>query len=199
MKLTEQKREDILNGAVEEFSEHGYTAARTSRIAQRAGVSSRTLYKHFEGKEALFGAIMERFFKRINSEAQTILDEKKDLREQMIEVVEHYIEAISDEQLLSMNRIGMAEFLRDRDLAERVFEKKSCFINPIHSLIVQAMDRGLIRRDDSRYAVEKLVSLLEGFFFLPLLLLGKYRQTERSPGLVIADCVDMFLSQYRLD
>jgi TetR/AcrR family transcriptional regulator of autoinduction and epiphytic fitness len=93
----------------------------------------------------------------------------------------------------------MVEFLRDRDLARRVFEKNKCFSGPVHSLVSQAMDRGLIRRDDPRYAAERLMAMIKGFFLFPILLLGDPAQMERPPALVIADCVDMFLSQYALD
>ncbi|GAA4516846.1 TetR/AcrR family transcriptional regulator [Brevibacterium yomogidense] len=39
--------------AVELFSAHGYDATTTARIAERAGVSEMTLFRHFPSKEAL--------------------------------------------------------------------------------------------------------------------------------------------------
>ena len=199
MKISEQKREDILSGAIDEFKEHGYTAARTSRIAKRAGVSSRTLYKHFEGKEALFAAIMDKFFKMAGFSSELVLDENRSLREQLIETVEQFIDSINDESMLTLNRIAMVEFMRDRELAGRVIEKNSCCIGPLHSLISQAMEKGLIRRDDVRYASEKLIALIKSFFFFPMLLLGEFRNVEQPRSRVVADCVDMFLSHYKLD
>jgi len=59
VRLTDQKRQNIIAGAIEEFQQHGFRGAKTTRIAKRAKVSSRTLYKHFESKEALFDSISE--------------------------------------------------------------------------------------------------------------------------------------------
>ena len=44
----------ILRAAVEIVSEQGYSHATTKAIAQRAGVSEGTLYRHYESKQQLF-------------------------------------------------------------------------------------------------------------------------------------------------
>jgi len=54
------KAEQILQGAMQEFLQHGYTATSMARIAATAGVSKETLYSYFESKEKLFAAIVER-------------------------------------------------------------------------------------------------------------------------------------------
>ena len=59
MKRTEKKRKDIIDAAIDEFKEQGFLGAKTTSIAKKANVSSRTLYNHFESKEALFDAISE--------------------------------------------------------------------------------------------------------------------------------------------
>ena len=59
MKRTEKKRKDIIDAAIDEFEEQGFLGAKTTSIAKKANVSSRTLYNHFESKEALFEAISQ--------------------------------------------------------------------------------------------------------------------------------------------
>jgi len=58
-KLT-PKAEQILQGAMQEFLEHGYADTSMARIAATAGVSKETLYSYFKSKENLFAAIVER-------------------------------------------------------------------------------------------------------------------------------------------
>lgn len=53
------KAEQILQGAMQEFLQHGYAATSMSRIAATAGVSKETLYSYFESKEKLFAAIVQ--------------------------------------------------------------------------------------------------------------------------------------------
>jgi TetR/AcrR family transcriptional regulator of autoinduction and epiphytic fitness len=59
MALTDEKRAQIIDAAVAEFQELGFAGASMDRIAARAQVSKRTVYRHFDGKEALFRAILE--------------------------------------------------------------------------------------------------------------------------------------------
>ncbi|WP_424532941.1 helix-turn-helix domain-containing protein [Sphaerisporangium viridialbum] len=48
------KRRAILAGALTVFARDGYTRATTEAISAQAGVSSRTLYNHFQDKARLF-------------------------------------------------------------------------------------------------------------------------------------------------
>lgn len=53
-------REQLLEAAAEVFSEQGYVGASISAIADRAGVTSGALYKHFESKADLLLHVVER-------------------------------------------------------------------------------------------------------------------------------------------
>ena len=52
------KKEKILNSALELFAKEGYAATSTSKIAKHAGVSEGLIFRHFENKEGLLQAIM---------------------------------------------------------------------------------------------------------------------------------------------
>jgi len=49
----------ILEAAAQVFEKHGYAAATTNRIAERAGVSIGSLYQYFADKDAVFLAVAE--------------------------------------------------------------------------------------------------------------------------------------------
>src|SRR5258708_38996987 len=53
------RREAILQAAKDVFLEQGYELAAMDDIADRAATTKRTVYAHFENKEALFGAMVE--------------------------------------------------------------------------------------------------------------------------------------------
>ncbi|WP_323023521.1 helix-turn-helix domain-containing protein [Castellaniella sp.] len=55
-----ERRDQILDAALHEFSERGFGAARMDDIAARAGLSKGGLYAHFESKDAVFQALMQR-------------------------------------------------------------------------------------------------------------------------------------------
>src|ERR1700744_3594165 len=57
--LMAQKRAAIVGAALSAFLESGYAEASVNRIAAAAGVSIKTLYRHFASKDELFSAVMQ--------------------------------------------------------------------------------------------------------------------------------------------
>jgi len=49
----EERREQVLAAAIHEFAEHGYHAARTAAIAERAGISQPYIYALFVAVQSL--------------------------------------------------------------------------------------------------------------------------------------------------
>lgn len=54
----------ILDAALQEFSRRGFSAARMDDIAQRCGLSKGGLYAHFDSKDAIFKALLDRTLHR---------------------------------------------------------------------------------------------------------------------------------------
>ncbi|SKC40362.1 TetR/AcrR family transcriptional regulator [Krasilnikoviella flava] len=57
-RLRADKRAAIVAGALEVFASDGYVRASIGAIAEASGVSTRTIYKHFADKSALFDAVV---------------------------------------------------------------------------------------------------------------------------------------------
>lgn len=57
--VREAKREAIHRAARAVFGRDGYTRTSIDAIATEAGVSTRTIYNHYAGKEQLFSAVLE--------------------------------------------------------------------------------------------------------------------------------------------
>ncbi len=53
------KKEKILEAALELFSNDGYAATSTSRIAKNAGVSEGLIFRHFTNKKGLMDALLK--------------------------------------------------------------------------------------------------------------------------------------------
>jgi AcrR family transcriptional regulator len=61
----EERRDAVLEAAIDEFGEHGYHAGSTGAIAKRAGISQPYIYALFPDKETLFLACYRRGCERI--------------------------------------------------------------------------------------------------------------------------------------
>ena len=57
-RLTDRKRDAIVQAAIVEFRANGFVATSVDKVAARAEVSKRTLYNHFPSKDELFAAIL---------------------------------------------------------------------------------------------------------------------------------------------
>ena len=195
MKLTEKKRESIIKAAIEEFREHGFLGAKTTRIAKKARVSSRTLYNHFESKEVLFQAISEIMIERKTIMAPIPYDPTRDLEVQLIETLERYVESVTEPETLALTRMIHAELLRDLERSKAFFTEMATYDDPITQLISEAMDAGALRKADPEYAAKQLIGLTRSFFYMPEFYLGQKLETDG----IMQDCVKMFLSHYEPD
>ncbi|MEA5503079.1 TetR/AcrR family transcriptional regulator [Halotia wernerae UHCC 0503] len=113
------KPEQILQGAMQEFLQHGYADTSMDRVAATAGVSKQTLYSYFKDKEGLFTALIE----RIVSERFEFLFNSQILQGEP-EVVLHQLattlltQILNDQKYLSFIRLVFAESGRFPHLAQ---------------------------------------------------------------------------------
>ena len=61
----ERARENILQAAIETFSERGVAGASIAEITKRAGVAQGLVNYHFGGKEQLVAAVIDRWFETV--------------------------------------------------------------------------------------------------------------------------------------
>ena len=70
--MDQEKKERIINAAIEEFAANGFKKASTNNIVRKAGISKGLLFHYFENKEILHN-YLENYV--VNTVIQTIQDE----------------------------------------------------------------------------------------------------------------------------
>lgn len=77
--IRKRRKEDrptqLIEAAIELFTQRGYNATRAEEIAKRAGVSKGTLFLYFSSKEALFEAAVKQSILPILLDAQGLVSE----------------------------------------------------------------------------------------------------------------------------
>ena len=64
----EQRREAILSGATRAFAASGFAATSMADIANASGITQIIVYRHFESKQELYRAVLQRVSDRISTE-----------------------------------------------------------------------------------------------------------------------------------
>lgn len=193
MKLTDIKRQNIIDAAILEFREQGFLGAKTTAIAKQADVSSRTLYKHFESKEALFEAIAQIMIERNGRMEPVPYDPDQDFETQLKDALWRYVEVITDETAMGLNRMVLSELIRDLDRSRQFFGETETHDYPITRLISEAMEAEVLRKADAGLATNQLLGLVKNFFFWPEFFLGE----NPTPEDVMDDCIAMFMAHYK--
>ncbi|GGA19782.1 TetR/AcrR family transcriptional regulator [Dyella nitratireducens] len=123
-KLLARKRAAILQAAQAAFLEHGYEGASMEGIAQAAGVSIMTLYRHARRKEDLFAAVIANVCDHSSEEKQAEMDEmmRMPARELLLKLGVVFQEWLASPQISALLRVVITEIKRFPDLAETVYD-----------------------------------------------------------------------------
>ena len=194
-----RKRCAILEAAVEEFLANGFQSTSMDRVAERANVSKRTIYNHFENKEALFQAITEELVHELVHVTDVPYDPDQDLRAQLEEIARRKVELMTCPGFVSLARVTMAEHLRAPDLATDTYSKIHEGEDGLRRWIRAAVRDGRLAVPDPRVASEQFSALLSAFAFWPTVLGSRPTPDRRQSEKIIADAVAMFLDHYGLD
>src|SRR2546425_9042711 len=108
-KLTDRKREAILQAAITEFRSNGFEATSMDRIAAGAEVSKRTVYNHFPSKDDLFAAILQQLWECTAAVADTPYRKDVPLRSQLLEMMHQKMCMLSDASFMNLARVVIAE------------------------------------------------------------------------------------------
>jgi AcrR family transcriptional regulator len=82
------RRHDILDAAFRCFARHGFRRTSMGEIAREAAISRAALYLHFETKEALFRALVERLHEQALAAAATAARAELPVAERILGVLE---------------------------------------------------------------------------------------------------------------
>ncbi len=114
-----ERREHILDAAIQVFESKGYAAANVSEIASIAGIAKGTIYLYFESKEQIFSVILnERSFVPILTDL--IVDDQP-LEDTLRSIVENFLSYM--ETHLPLIRMVMTDGLRFPNCARQVYQE----------------------------------------------------------------------------
>src|SRR3989344_5144795 len=111
-RLTDRKRDAIVQAAIGEFREHGFNGTSMDRVAAAADVSKRTVYNHFPSKEELFEAILLLMWERSQSPDELAYTPTRPLRDQLLELLAQKMRLLNDASFIDLSRVAMADMMQ---------------------------------------------------------------------------------------
>jgi TetR/AcrR family transcriptional regulator of autoinduction and epiphytic fitness len=195
-KLTEIKRDDIIEAAVYEFKKNGFNATSMDRIAATAKVSKRTVYNHFESKETLFQTITQAACDRITQVSEHPYSSATPVEEQLRKIAEQEIALLISPEFLDTVRMITSESFATPELTRSNFENFQDNSIGIVKWIKLANDDGKLRVNDPVRAGKQFLALIENFALWPQLYGLKPAPDKKEQKVIIDSTVEMFLNTY---
>lgn len=199
LRLTDRKRQAIVDAAIAEFREHGFEVANMDRIAARAQVSKRTVYNHFAGKDALFEAIVERLFQSTQDLADVAYQPDQPLRPQLVALIQRKLGMMKDEQFINLARVLIAEAIHTPDRARDMLARLGSKEEGLTVWVRAAAADGRLAVADPVFASAQLQALVKGFAFWPQITMGQPPLGEADQQRIAASTADLFLRSYERD
>lgn len=195
-KLTERKREDIIDAAVKEFITNGFRATSMDCIAATAQVSKRTVYNHFENKKALFQCITQMLCDQATQVSEHPYDPDIPLREQLRTIAEQEMAFLTAGEFRSLFRMITSESLASPELTKTNFDNYQESSLGVVKWIEKAANDGKLSVDDPVRAGKQFLALIETFALWPQLYDYKPVPSKKEQKKIIDSAVEMFLCSY---
>jgi AcrR family transcriptional regulator len=164
----EARPAEIINAAIDVFSERGFANAKLDEVARRAGVVKGTLYRYFDSKEALFRAVVQHL---ITNHLQSVENSAATLQGSLANFVPMLLgtaaRRLGDPRLPGLARMVLTESRSFPDLATVWHDElASRMLSLVAGMVAKAQERGEIRQGDPKlYAFSILGPMTMGVLF----------------------------------
>ena len=162
-KVTEDRREQILDAALRVFARQGFAKATNKEIAHEAGITPGLIYYYFESKEALLKALLEarspvRLIESLPPEAQALPPAAflRMMGRQALALME-------GEEMSSLIRIMLSEMLHTPDFPPIVALFVGRAIGALTSYLEAKVQSGEIRQLDTQLLAQIFAGSLMSF------------------------------------
>jgi AcrR family transcriptional regulator len=162
-----QRKQRVLNAAVQEFAEKGYAAADMDHIAEAAKVGKGTIYRYYTNKERLFQAVADEAIGRLRDFVFSALQSAsaKPPIEQLKMTGKAFL-AFFDE-----NRLLLEIFLHERSQFRGMIQSEylraySENIEVFEDLMGHCMAQGIVKHMEPRALLDTIGDMLVGLVYM---------------------------------
>lgn len=184
----DKRKHEILDKALDIFSEEGYEDATYQKIADRCGITRTTLYIYFKNKREIFLFSIKQLTQDLESDLRVIIEDKtlsvaERLNALVIKVFDRCVEnsklfSVLLTYLLQLKKAG-------KDPAERVRRRIVRLRHLLSTLLIEGMNSGEFKKVNVKAVNEMLYSIIESAIFR-MAILGLTEVNDLKPVIYLA-------------
>jgi AcrR family transcriptional regulator len=162
-KVVEDRRDQIIDAAMQVFAQKGFSRATNKDIAREAGITPGLIYYYFESKEDLLKTIIE-----TRSPAQLITTLPPQVFELSPEIflrmlILRALSIIESEKLIQLVRMLLPEVVHNTEVAPIIFSLIQRLLEFLGKYFEAQMEKGALRRVNGVMTAQVMVGSVFGF------------------------------------
>ena len=162
------RKQEIMEAALDLFSQMGFHNTTMAQIAQRAGVGVGTLYQHFQGKEELYHSLLEDKCNRLLETLRALVKEEDSTEENLKRLLTAQIDFVEKHRsffkLYLSEQLATLEAVREK-LGLKADVIYARFFQLFQGIMDQGVKKGELRDLPSTYLTRAYMGILNSFFF----------------------------------
>jgi AcrR family transcriptional regulator len=190
------RRHQLIEVAEEVFLEKGYHTATMDDIARRSVMSKKTIYVMFEGKAALFDALLSA---RLAPLAAPIAEDGRTQSATLVDFLRSVARLVLSPRQMALTRLMIAESPRSPDVVRALRSQAVCSgAGPLESWLGRQVQLGMLALDDPHEAASMLFGMSVGELALRQLVKDEPMPSEAELARRIEWSVRVFLAAHAL-
>jgi TetR/AcrR family transcriptional regulator, mexJK operon transcriptional repressor len=193
----ERRRGELIDVAQKMFLERGFADTTMQMIAERAGASKETLYRHFESKELLFAEIISRKARQISGPDAPMTRGGKP-ETVLSELGVNLLRTIVTGEASFLFRTVVAEAVRSPELGNLFYARgPGLTVERLTQYLAEASVRGELACDDPHLAARLFLGAVVSQFHLRRLFQSAWKPpSEKEIGRHVDAAVAMFMAKF---
>jgi len=193
--LSQRKFLSIVDSARKQFLENGFAKTNMDSIAESANVSKRTVYKHFEDKQALFAAVVQLLCGKVITPSLEVFEaDNADTREVLTRLGIHFLSSIYSKDQIQLFRLVVSDAAHFPEVGNMMFEQVKAEEQIIYDYLESQQQKGLLRLPCPEMASSQFLGLLKTDVQMKLLFGRRKRITKSEIRQIAKCCVEVFLN-----
>lgn len=195
--LNQEKREAIINAAIEEFYTKGFEGSSMDNISKVAKVSKATVYNHFLNKEELFFAITAIIGKKLEESFDYSYSKDIEIKTQLRDIAQKEIDFLNNESNMKLIQIVTIVMIQKNEIGLKLLQigKDHCMIMT-STWFENAKKDNKLDFESSFFVSKQFIGMIKSFAFIPQLY-GAPFLTKDEQDKVIDESVNMILKLYQ--